>query len=40
MKAYKGDRLKVMAQLELKVKVLQDENLIPGKSLDYYKDIM
>jgi hypothetical protein len=40
MKAYKGDMAKGYGAARTQGQGLQDENLIPGKSLDYYKDIM
>ena len=40
MKAYKGDMAKGYGAARTQGEGLQDENLIPGKSLDYYKDIM
>ena len=40
MKAYKGDLAKGYGAARTQGQGLQDENLIPGKSLDYYKDIM
>jgi len=40
MKAYKGDEAKGYGAARTQGEGLQDENLIPGKSLDYYKDIM
>jgi hypothetical protein len=40
MKAYKGAEAKGYGAARTQGQGLQDENLIPGKSLDYYKDIM
>jgi len=40
MKAYKGAEAKGYGAARTQGEGLQDENLIPGKSLDYYKDIM
>ena len=40
MKAYKGGESKGYGAARTQGEGLQDENLIPGKSLDYYKDIM
>ena len=40
MKAFKGDMAKGYGAARTQGQGLQDENLIPGKSLDYYKDIM
>ena len=40
MKAYKGDMARGYGAARTQGQGLQDENLIPGKSLDYYKDIM
>ena len=40
MKAYTGDMAKGYGAARTQGEGLQDENLIPGKSLDYYKDIM
>ena len=40
MKASKGDMAKGYGAARTSGMGLQDENLIPGKSLDYYKDIM
>ena len=40
MKAYKGDMAKGYGAARTQGQGLQDENLIPGKSLDYYKDLM
>ena len=40
MKAYKGDMAKGYGAARTQGEGLQDENLIPGKSLDYYKDVM
>ena len=40
MKAYKGAEAKGYGAARTQGQGLQDENLIPGKSLDYYKDVM
>ena len=40
MKAYKGDMARGYGAARTQGQGLQDENLIPGKSLDYYKDLM
>ena len=40
MKAYKGAEAKGYGAARTQGEGLQDEQLIPGKSLDYYKDIM
>ena len=40
MKAYKGAEAKGYGAARTQGQGLKDENLIPGKSLDYYKDIM
>jgi len=40
MKAYQGAEAKGYGAARTQGEGLQDENLIPGKSLDYYKDIM
>ena len=40
MKAYEGAEAKGYGAARTQGQGLQDENLIPGKSLDYYKDIM
>jgi len=40
MYAYTGDMAKGYGAARTQGQGLQDENLIPGKSLDYYKDIM
>ena len=40
MKAYKGDMARGYGAARTQGMGLQDEQLPPGKSLDYYKDIM
>ena len=40
MKAFKGDMARGYGAARTQGQGLQDENLIPGKSLDYYKDLM
>ena len=40
MKAYKGDMAKGYGAARTQGQGLQDEQLVPGKSLDYYKDLM
>ncbi len=40
MKAYEGAEAKGYGAARTQGDGLSDENLIPGKSLDYYKDIM
>ena len=40
MKAYKGDMARGYGAARTQGQGLQDEQLVPGKSLDYYKDLM
>jgi len=40
MKAYEGAEAKGYGAARTQGEGLQDENLIPGKSMDYYKDIV
>ena len=40
MKAYKGDMARGYGAARTQGMGLQDEQLPPGKTLDYYKDIM